>query len=95
MDVVNPFDLPDKIIVDPMTGYSINVPLGPQTYPDWDKHNPELYERIKQARKELGIVIEDDMFSRHNPEGEEAPLITQPGRRTSLMPKRISERSKS
>lgn len=53
------FEIPDLVILDVESGYSINVPLVYQDYPFWWEDQPETVARIKEKRATLGIEIED------------------------------------
>lgn len=53
------FDLPDEMIIDPLSGYSVNVPFEYQGYPFWWDDKPETVGRIKAMREKLGIIVED------------------------------------
>lgn len=53
------FDIPDLVILDAESGYSINVPLVHQDYPFWWEDRPETVMRIMEKRAVLGIEIED------------------------------------
>ena len=57
-----PFDIPVNVIVDPDSGYAINMPLGPQDYPGWQKDKPEVVERLLELRKTWQIRVPDDEF---------------------------------
>jgi hypothetical protein len=51
--------IPKQLIVDAVSGYAVNVPVTEQDYPGWWNDRPEVYARIKQARKDLGIDVID------------------------------------
>lgn len=65
---------PDVVIVDPVSGYAINIPLGYQVPPGWVEQFPEQYSRILEMRKEQNVVIEDDLLpGKHVPDEEPPP----------------------
>jgi hypothetical protein len=53
--------IPDNPIMH-RSGYTLNMPLGLQNYPGWQHDEPEAVAAIIAARKELGIVIADDLL---------------------------------
>ncbi len=59
-----------KPIIDAETGYALNLPLGLQVEPGWAQAKPEMYAHIVAVRKELGIVIEDDLLVGDAPDEE-------------------------
>lgn len=44
------------------SGYTLNMPLGLQGYPGWERDRPELLQSLYAERDSLGIVVEDDLF---------------------------------
>jgi len=55
----NDTPMPDVLIIDSASGYAVNVPVTEQNYPFWWNDRPDVYARILQARKELGIELVD------------------------------------
>jgi hypothetical protein len=55
-------EFPDRVIVDPESGWAINVALNKQNYPGWWKAPDEqaTVERIMALRRELGIPAPED-----------------------------------
>ncbi|UVF61436.1 hypothetical protein SEA_DALANDE_22 [Gordonia phage DalanDe] len=75
--IIQPGAMPDvESIIDPMTGWAINLPLGmQQTKEYWDTHSDER-ERVLAMRKLAGIKVTPD-FATPDGEtdyGEELPL---------------------
>lgn len=62
MTTREPFDVPEQVMVDTVTGYAINLPLGPQDYPGWQDDRPDVVERIRRLRHELEVSVRDDEF---------------------------------
>lgn len=56
-------DIPEDVLIDPVTGYAINIPLGFQVYAGWQQARPDLYQHILAMRVAEGVVIADDLFS--------------------------------
>lgn len=59
MELSQPFDMPDEVLVDPQTGLAMNLPITVQEYPGWWNREPEKYAALKLAREKAGIVIDD------------------------------------
>ena len=54
-----PFDVPEEILLDPETGYALNIPVVYQDPPFWWEREPEKYAKLNMAREAAGVVIED------------------------------------
>lgn len=74
IDKDNVPELPDEVIIDPLTNMAINVPAVQQGPPYWWENAP-VYDRIKRLRKEAGIEVNDF------PDGKP---VRQKGRRISM-----------
>jgi hypothetical protein len=60
---------PDKVIIDWPTGYAVNLPVYVQDYPGWWNDRPDIYARIKQLRKDMGISVVDFPNGKSQPDG--------------------------
>jgi len=54
-----PGTVPDVVVLDPETGWALNVPAAVQEPYGWWDTWPEQYERVKRLRKEQGIEVDD------------------------------------
>ena len=55
MDLINSQELPEEIIIDFDSGYSINIPLGEQVATPL-AISEAVYNRIIELRKKFGVV---------------------------------------
>lgn len=85
-----PFTIPDEVIVDPETGYTVNMPLGPQDYPGWQNDKPEVVQRIMEMRKERSIVVADDEWSKRD--NTRRRVTRAGGKKKVSMPKKRTRR---
>ena len=63
--IISPDALPPlsgTMVVDPMTGYTLNYPLGLQEPPSWWVEHADVKDRVVALREEYGITVEDDML---------------------------------
>ena len=54
-----PFPMPEVVIYDIETGYALNIPIVYQVPVFWWEYEVAMYQRIKDARANAGIVVED------------------------------------
>jgi hypothetical protein len=59
MDLINQIKLPAEVVIDPVTGLALNVPVTLQNYPGWWTNEPDVYEHYLTARLERGIIVDD------------------------------------
>ena len=57
--ILEPFDIPDEVILDLASGLAVNIPAINQGDPFWWEDQPDVLDRIMKTRERLGIVIED------------------------------------
>lgn len=57
--MIDPFPIPDEVLIDEATGLALNIPASLQEYPNWWNEEPERYDQLQQARKAAGIKIDD------------------------------------
>lgn len=50
---------PQQVIIEPRSGYAINVPVTEQNYPGWWLVETDAWKRIQAMRAELGLRIDD------------------------------------
>lgn len=79
------FEMSDNNYVDPVSGYAVNMPLGPQDYPGWQEDRPDVVEQITGIRRLNEIVVPDDEFS---PKFELVPAPPPKNCRKAPPPKR-------
>lgn len=54
-----PFETPEDIILDPVSGYAVNIAVSRQGWPFWWEDEPETFARIKSIRETLDLEIDD------------------------------------
>lgn len=61
MMIEKPFDdeTPETVIMDPVSGFALNIPVSMVGWPNWWNERPDIYARIRQLRKDMGIEIVD------------------------------------
>lgn len=57
---VEPFDIPESVIIDKASGYSINIPMFQQGVPYPFLLDDGVYDNILAQRKAQGITIGND-----------------------------------
>lgn len=85
--------LPQRAVIDPITGIAADVPLGLQGPPFMFKENPDLVERIMALREQHGIVIEDDKLGEKRLI-DKSPDDTVPGKARKPARPRTSTKSR-
>lgn len=51
----------DDLLIDDETGFAINVPAELQKPHQWWVTFPDIYQRVKDLRKALGLNVVDDL----------------------------------
>lgn len=59
LDEENGPDIPSVVVIDPVSGYSANIPVTKQGYPFWWETEPDTYARILDLRKRHGLTVDD------------------------------------
>lgn len=54
-----PFEVPEEVLVDPVTGYAMNISVQDQGAPFWWEDQPEIYTQLQASRRAEGIIFED------------------------------------